>query len=350
MKKLSFKRGCVMLLLMATGFAAYAGVESNIPPAPARYGISVAGLFLMPGAGNLQYATYTEPLPAPVPTWKSKIVDPNFSPGFELGFLYTLASKKDQIKVDWLYLNTSDTDSGNASGSASIAPPYYFGPTAQDLFRSSAVGSARFNINSVNVVFDHIFNVGKRWQVTPYAGVKYAHLKQSLQANYQGFNQAVGGDHYDITAYNTSTYDGAGPRLGIDTTFYAARDFGVFIGMGASIMAGSVRSKTNFTAQGRDNTTPAKSSMANQSVVKVVPEIDSKLGMVYQFNFKSGESLAIEAGYLFAVYIDGITQVMPTALVPGQINNGVVAVETSEQDERNMDINGPYLKVSWLFG
>lgn len=67
-------------------------------------------------------------------------------------------------------------------------------------------------------------------------------------------------------------------------------------------------------------------------MLRVVPEVDTKLGISYWFAFHSGSRLEIQSGYMFDVYLSAINQIVPTALVPDQINNGVVAIETSGQN------------------
>ena len=59
--------------------------------------------------------------------------------------------------------------------------------------------------------------------------------------------------------------------------------------------------------------------------------------------------MQLELGYLFSTYLNGIKQVVPTALVPNAFNQGVIAIETSSQVQSNLDMNGPYLKLTYLF-
>ena len=123
--------------------------SNTIPTLPNGFGISLTGQVLAPGADNLIYAVHTKPLPLPDPSWTQEIVDPNFHPSFTLGFLYTFSSHVDQLKLNWLYLNTSDNASNNATGAESVAPPYAFGPLAQALRGSSANSTAKFKVDDV---------------------------------------------------------------------------------------------------------------------------------------------------------------------------------------------------------
>jgi hypothetical protein len=322
--------------------------NTNIPVESIGLGLNVMGLYLQAGANNLQYATYTQPLPAPAPHWNTDgTVKPHFHSAFSVGLQYNFSTRVDQILVDWLHFRSKDSNAISADGSASVAPPYYFGPLAQALFNTSASGNADFDVDNVDFAYAHLFDIGRYLRFEPFAGLNVAYLKEYLDSNYQGNN--AGGDRYNISAYNTSKYVGAGPRIGLDTTFYFYKHFGILAQAGASVMAGSMSSNTNFLSQGRDNPTPVRTSLADQTLVKIVVEIESKLGLTYQYAFHSGSSLEVQGGYIFDTYLNGINQVVPTALVADQLNNGVIAIETSAQDQSNLTLNGPYLKVNYLF-
>ncbi|PIQ43745.1 MAG: hypothetical protein COV52_00925 [Gammaproteobacteria bacterium CG11_big_fil_rev_8_21_14_0_20_46_22] len=332
-------------------FDALAVAETPNLPKPDQspaLSIDLQWLYLRPGASNLQYATYTQPLPLPAPHWITQNVSPSFHSAFSVGMQYDFATA-DELQADWLHLATSDSNNMSASGSASVAPPYYFGPLAQALFRSSAVGSADFNVDNVNLGYAHQFKINQHLQFSPFIGLGLARLKQYLTANFQGYDAAVGGNHYNITSYNTSKYLGAGPRFALDTTASFLNHFGFHADFGAALMAGWMTSETTFRSQGHDNPTAVTTSLADQGVARMVPEFDSNVSLSYQMVFHSGSSLSLALGYRFNVYFNGINQVVPTSLVPNQFNQGVIAIETSGQDQSNLDFNGPYIKGVWRF-
>jgi len=349
--KQSFLKPLIAATLLTTGIAtAYAGNISNIsniPPTASGFGISLTGLYLQPNASNLEYAVYTSPLPGPAPTWKTINLDPSYQPGFDIGLQYTFSTRADQIKLDWLHLYTSDTDSASASGHTSIAPSYYFGPFAQALFNSNAKNKTKFYVDNANFVYDHLFNLNRYVQLEPFAGIGSAYLKQDLTTTFRGQNAT--GDAYEHIVENTSKYLGIGPRIGLTTSVFVARHFGIFAELAAAALVGSMQSKTDFTSQGRDNPTAVSTTMADQRVNRVVPEFDSKLGLSYTFMFNSGSSFVIQAGYMFTTFINGINQVVPTALVPDTFDNGVIAIETSDEKQSNLDLNGPFIKLAWRF-
>jgi hypothetical protein len=342
------------VVLLTTSLSVMAGGpdSSRIPTIPAGFGLDLTGLFLAPGANNLVYAVHTKPLPGPDPNWIQETVDPNYHFTFDIGMQYTFASHIDQIKLNWLYLNSSDDASASASGSDSVAPPYYFGPLAQQLRGTSANSTAKFKVDDVNMVYDHIFNFANNLQLTPFIGVDTAYLKEDITSNYTGTytDPNAGASPYSITSYNDSKYIGAGPRLGIDADYFFGHGFGITSEMAASVLVGSMQSNTHFLSFGNGNTTPGYTGLANDlDETRVVPGLEGKLGFTYARSFLSGSMMSLELGYLFSTYFDGINQVVPTALVPEAFNQGVIAVETSDSVQSNLDLNGPYLKLTYMF-
>ncbi len=362
MKPSLFTLSLVGLSCLVPGLSLQAGgveapTKTYLPTVAPGFGVSAGWLYLEAGASNLEYAVYTTPLPLPSPSWQQKFVYPAYTSAFTLGLQYTFSDSLDQIRVDWLDFSSSDNNSASAAGTASdsIAPPYYFGPGAQRLRGSNASGEANFDLDQVNVVYDRLFTVGQRIRIAPFVGLAAAYLKQSLSASFAGTVSAgAGGRPYSINSFNNSTYKAMGPRLGFNAIGALGHHFGITASLGASILVGSAATNAYFISVGDStgstgNTTPIQTGLADQSQTAVVPEFDSTLGLSYDFDFTSGSSFNLEAGYLFSIYLDGIRQTVPATLVPGAFNGGTIAIETDTQVQSNFDVNGPYLRATYSF-
>ncbi|MDF1796922.1 MAG: Lpg1974 family pore-forming outer membrane protein [Coxiellaceae bacterium] len=363
MKHTLFKTSLISFSCLIPALTLQAGgvetpTKTLIPKVAPGFGVSAGWLYLEAGASNLEYAVYTTPLPAPSPSWQQKFVYPSYTSAFTLGLQYTFADSADQIKLDWLDFSSTDTNSASAAGTAtdSIAPPYYFGPGAQKLRGSNASGAANFNLDQLNLVYARLLNIGQRIRVEPFAGLAASYLKQSLSANFTGnvSSSSSSGRPYTINSFNNSTYKAMGPRLGLNAMGALGHHFGITASLGASILVGSMATNAYFISAGNGsgevgNTSLTQTSLADQSQTAVVPEFDSTLGLSYDFDFKSGSNLSLQAGYLFSVYLDGIRQTVPATLVPGAFNGGTIAIETDAQIQSNFDINGPYIKASYNF-
>jgi hypothetical protein len=249
-----------------------------------------------------------------------------------------------------LHFNSSDSASVSASGSTSIAPPYYFGPNAQgEIIGSRATSSVKFNVDNVNLLFSHAFPKGHYAQFSAYAGLGSAYLKQAITNTYSGDQDANDDPNpFTNTVYNTSKYIGIGPKLGIAATGLLTNEFSIVAELASTLMVGSMKSKTNFKTQGLDNPTPAHTALSDISQIKIVPEIASNIALSYHKAFKKGSYLTTQLGYMYRLYVDGINQVVPSELVPNQFRNGVIALISSTQVQSNLDLSGPYIKVSWV--
>jgi hypothetical protein len=348
MKKISL---VLSILLLNTLMGAYAGTYQNVFNAPARYEVSITGFYLQPGASNLVYAVHTEPLPITTPNWIQEYVDPNYHPAFNIGLAYHLNDEAEKLKIDWLHLDSSDYASANATGTASIAPPYYFGPLAQQLRGTFADSNAKFKVDNVNILLDHLFSISEVTHLTLFGGLGVAYLKEDITSSYSGVDGGGGGGGgpFSITSFNNSQFTGVGPRIGLTATRGIWKNMGLVAELATSLLVGSMNSETSFLSFGDGNITPARTSLAKQSQTRVVPELNAKLGLVLDKPLKSGKNWSLEGGYLFTTYLNGINQVVPTALVPNAFNQGIIAIESSGQVQSSMDLNGPYLKAKYRF-
>lgn len=321
---------------------------ATVPTTPSGFGFTIEGLYLQPSSNNLNYAVSTEPLPVPAPSWTQNYINPDYQAAFRMGLQYTLANSVDQIKIDWLYVNTADNASVSAGGTTSVTPPYYFGPGAQALRGTSAKSNVIFNINDVSVSIDHLIEIGHYILLDPFVGLNSAFLTQKISSSYIGTDSL--GANYSIDAFNKSQYMSAGPRLGLNAVGYIGSHFGILASMAASLLVGTVETDTNFLSYGAGNSTAVKTNLANENQTLVVPEFESRLGLLYTIPLRQNKSVFIfQAGYLFMTYLNGINQVFPTALVPDAFNQGTVAISTSTQQPSNLNLNGPYFNVTVTF-
>jgi hypothetical protein len=349
MKKTALRLSSLGFLALAVATTALAAGKPVALGAKPGFAVSLTGLYLQPTASNLEYAVETEPLPPPAPSWKQESVQTTYSPAFDAGLQYTLGNRVDQFNLSWLHLGSNDSSSAAASGSTSVAPSYYFGPLAQDLRNSSAKGRVKFTVDDVNLSYGHWVSLGEYVQLKPFVGLNTAYLKEYIAATYKGLG--TGDVPYSITSYNTSRFMGIGPKFGVNATSMAYHHFSIVAKLAAALLVGAMHSKTTFNSMGQLNPTPVKTGLADQTETRVVPEIDSQLGIKYAIAFASGSLLTLQAGYKIAVYINGINQVVPTALAlsGSSFNEGVMAIGSSAQVQSDLGLNGPYLGVSWAF-
>ena len=362
MKRINQLTWALSFLGLSSLALAYAGttqaVTQNvapnmIPTLTPGFGITLTGLYLQPSAsgGNLTYATYTSPTPIDSPSWRQENTDPKYHGAFDLGLQYTMADTTDQVKLDWMYFNSTDLASATSTGTDSVAPPYSFGPGAQ-FSGGSANTSAHFQINNINLTLDHLINVSSNIQMTVFDGISTAYLKEGLTSSYLGNTHPTGSPNdltpFDITSYNTSEFTGIGPRLGLDTAYFFTPRWSVVGEMAGSLLIGSIKTTTNFRTLSAGTT--LNTTLANQKNTAVVPEFNGKMGVTYALPLNTqGSVLTLQAGYMVVIYLNGITQVNPTQLVPDTEDNGVIAIIADAQTASDLGLNGPYASLTYTF-
>ncbi|MBV9575588.1 MAG: hypothetical protein JO149_03090 [Gammaproteobacteria bacterium] len=351
MKNGLLKLSAMMLLLDCS--AVYASdAASIIPVQEPGYSVRLTGLYLEPSASNLVYAIFTTPLPLPAPNWQQKVVNPKYSPAFDLGLRYNLINGKDNVKFDWLYFNSNDSAAASSVPNTSVGPVYYYGPAQQFILNTSANSTAKFNIDNANLVFGHLLNLTNNIQIQPFVGLSAAYLKEDITNNYLGTDPVYG--PYTHAVYTKSTFTGIGPRIGLGSSYYFTNRFALTANVAGDLLAGILKYSTDFTswtaynADNIHNSTPANTSMANQNVNRVVPGVDAKIAIRYQIPFNQSE-LTLQAGYLYAVYFNAINQVLPSTLVPGSWEAGSVAIINQAQYQSNIDLRGPFVSAIWKF-
>ena len=328
--------------------------DSVIPQQTPGFALSITGLYLQPSASNLGYAVYTTPLPLPAPNWQQKTVNPGYSGAFDLGLQYNLANGKENVKLDWLHFASKDSAAAGSSPETSVGPSYYYGPAEQFLLNTGANSTVKFNIDNANLVFGHLIDLTNNIQIEPFVGVSAAYLKENITSNYWGTDPVYG--PYTHAVDSNSAFTGFGPRIGLDGSYFITNRFAITEGVAGDLLAGNLKYSTDFTSwtaytgDSIHNSTPADTSMANQTLHRIVPEVDAKIAMLYQIPFdKAGSVLTIEAGYKYAVYFNAINQVLPNTLVPGSWEAGSVAIVNQSEQQSNIDLKGPFVSVSWKF-
>ena len=353
MKNGLLKLSTITLLLGCS--AAYASDAASVIPAQKPgFAVSITGLYLQPIASNLEYAVFTTPLPLPAPNWQQEVVNPSYSGAFDLGLQYNLINGKENVQLDWLHFSSKDSDSAGSGPYTSVGPTYYYGPAEQFLLNTSANSTVKFKVDNGNLVFSHLFNLTNNTQFKPFIGLSAVHLKEDITNNYQGTDPVYGA--YTHAVYGDSTFNGFGPRIGFDSSYFITNRLAITAEMAGDLLGGVLNYSTKFTswtAYNRDsihNSTPANTSMADQSVDRIVPEADAKIAVLYKIPLdKSGSDLTVQAGYMYSVYSNAINQVLPSTLVPGSWEAGSVAIINQTQQQSSLGLRGPFLRLTWKF-
>lgn len=171
----------------------------------------------------------------------------------------------------------------------------------------------------VNLVFGQHVDFSQSKSARFYGGLQYANIR-----NYQLRND-LSLPSSTVNQQNNTDFNGVGPVVGIDFAYAIGSGFSITANTATAILSGSSRINTsNSLSSG------LVTSNSYASTKSVVPGIEEKLGLNYQYQFTEG-LLTLDGGYQALNYFNALTQI-PTA---GIINS-------------DFGLYGPYFGVHWL--
>ncbi len=317
-----------------------------VAPSVAHYEVSGSLLYLQPRSGNLEYATLVTPFPLPTPNWANQALSPVFSPAFRLGFRY-IPNESNDIRLNWTRLDSTSDAYAFAQPLQMIGPQFLVGPTA--FVYKSAHGNVHFAYDSVTVDAGHTFCADCAFQLRVFGGAEFARIGQTLTGSFQ--SPDILNTESNTT---TSSFTGAGPRLGLKGEYVVDR-FQFFGEAAAAGLIGTMQSRIDFSATsplalGLGIPQPNNQSLTSPNAMQVVPSIDARLGAAYSFPPSNFGRFKLEVGYQAAVYFNVINQYAITQVPAPPFAAGVgVFLETEQHLQSNFTTQGPYVTANWLF-
>lgn len=248
---------------------------------------------------------------------------PKWSWGFQIEGAYLFGSGSD-IDVNWYHLHNSTSGyfpnnslfSGNApalyAGSIQVAPKW----------------------DAVHVELGQHIDFDNTKMMRLHAGVEFARV-QTIFTNYPQLSLNRG--PLFITIDNIS-YNGFGPRFGIDFTDTMGYGLGVYAKSAASLLVGTAKQNVS----GYQNLVFPQSFstgnyvQSNKSVV--IPELEAKLGLNYDYTLTQG-ILGFDVGYLWISYLNALVS---------QTGSGLAGSASSSSNTANFDLNGLYFGLKWV--
>lgn len=348
--------GFSLILLSANTFAGTMGaatIQLSIPDLKPGFEANGAVLWLKPGASNLNYVILNKELPAQSPTWSEQELKPSYAPGFELGLGYVIPNGggKD-LQVHWTHLTTSTSSSVSAPNSSYfLGPDYEIGPGGLPI--RNATGKVKFKYDTIDLNAGQYLNFGEQLRLRFLGGLSAGFLREEVSADYSG-SRPVGpyAGPFNMNQKVTSNFSGVGPQLGLHADYVSHYGFGL-LGEGTiSALIGGLKTNTKYVGSGVELQTVYNQSInyqtiKDETVTQVIPGLSGKLGVNYNRVIKNDMLFKIEAGYQAAVYMNAISQYLPSSLVLGQgLESGGIFVATMNHTLSNYSVHGPFLNFS----
>jgi hypothetical protein len=262
--------------------------------------------------------------------------DTNWGWGFQLEASYHYSTGND-MNVNWWRLHPGTTT--HTLGQDTLI--YDYNPTQDRIYYADSYVSNTPAWDQVNIEFAQHIDFGEHKFARIHGGMNWSRVAYSsaYYRHYQ-FNDQ---NHYTNGYYTSSTrvYNGFGPRVGMDLNYEWGNGFGVY-GKGAlSVLAGTSKFSTNYTFLNSTDpdTVIGLGHVAAASNPRVIGELDSKLGLMYNVMLAQGD-LSLDVGWAFAQYIG-------FGVGSAGKNTPTGAAGTTE-NHANFGIQGLYFGMKWI--
>ncbi len=326
-------------------------------------------LFIQPSSDNLKYATFVSGTQPYYQSWHYQAINPDYSPAFELGFNYAIPQTLYGAAVNWIHLNSSDSSFKQASRNTDlttvefVAPPYEMSPPVFGIKRADS--TVDFDFDGVLLNAEKLVVYSPHLQARFFGGLNILRLDQKVTTTFSDYAGTPPTPYsyplppdpsFSFKTENVSEYLGAGPDLGLNIQYQLDSGFGVIGQFLGSLTVGVIKAQDNFTSTSARLTAlgigTSHQKITAPNATQVVPGVDGKLGLFYNYIGKDLPHINIEAGYRVAAYLNAISTVSPNTLVqPGTVivtpefSTGTMAIVSTDARSRPFYFNGPYINL-----
>lgn len=202
--------------------------------------------------------------------------------GFKIEGSYHFSTGND-INVNWYHVNANRT--------VDLAGATYAGTTSVvDL------GNATFKPrwDQVNIEVGQFIDFGEYKDLRIHAGAQYSNIQRKQFSNFSATTAGVSTPYF---AFQHLRYNGFGPRVGADLTYGFGNGLAVYGDAAAAVLVGTSKYDVSIS--------PSSSTILNSysSHRAVVPELDTKLGIKYDYAMPQGD-LTLDVGWLVVNYFN----------------------------------------------
>jgi hypothetical protein len=253
--------------------------------------------YLQARNADINYATHVDgTINSFVPLAPSNVANPNYQPGFRVGFNYALDFKS-SITGAFSYYESDTHDSVALAGGTGFLFPQLVHPTTlvtvTDRLSGDITHDIDFQFGELN--YKSILRYGDYYALNWVIGVRYVNLDQDLNTVYTSG---------DVIRVNSEIdFDGIGPRIGLEgERSLGRRGMLVYAKGAANFIVGE------FTADYRQNnvTTAVQQARAGMEDDRIVTQLELELGVGWERQC-CDRIWRLTAGYYVSSWINTLT-------------------------------------------
>ncbi len=233
--------------------------------------------------------------------------DPNWAWGFKVEGSYHFSTGND-VNVNWYHVSKSND---------------------RDFVGDYSTTPANFDLDfkpqwdAVNFEFGQHVDFGEFKKIRFHGGVQFARVKTSHELSVVNPTTTA----VIETLNQTHTMNGFGPRTGMDMAYHWGNGFAMYANAATAILVGTSKFSRNLST----DTTPLRSG----SKTAIVPELEAKLGLKYDYALASGD-LTFDVGYMWVNYFNA------------QHGFNLVDSDNTTIRESNFALDGLYFGLKWI--
>jgi hypothetical protein len=272
--------------------------ESLVRTPDTKPGISASAeaVYLRPSRSNLDFVIM-DPNADTDPQGSLEGIEPGYAWGGRFGLSYGFGSGTD-IGAQFMWIKTSESESavrptGGRLWGTWVHPDSTLGDAA-----TSARASYDFEHYVVDLGVGQELDIGKRFGLRIGAGLRYANMAQDLDITYR---EDPAGRWADITHKND--FSGWGGRVGLGLDWRVGWGFNIFSSIAGSVLVGDFDLKLTEV----DNGTTIVGSVDDTIHTRVVPVIETQVGIGYEYRLGNDWTIGAQAGYEWQNWFNMVT-------------------------------------------
>lgn len=273
-------------------------------------------------------------------------VEPGYDWGWGVNIGYIFPNTGNDVNLSYFYLDTDHHDSVNGPFiSLFNIDDIEIAPDSIILARAKS----SYSLNQLDLTVGQFIDVGCRLILHPNVGLRWARFERDLNSDYFETEDDVAPFTIDdaLFTHEKSDFDGIGPLVGIDASYYIGLGFGAVAHFDSALLVGSLDTSTNAVHVenfGAADQTSFVNDFKADNIRRIVPVMDGKLGLdyTYVFNNAANSDLTLEAGWMVSHYfntVDRLSTIVDDDTDPG---NTVTIVGRTTSD---FGLHGPYVSL-----
>jgi hypothetical protein len=268
-------------------------------------------------------------------------VEPDYEWAFRLGATYHFAGNGRDATLSYTRIDASTSERFVFPGeiTSATATDWWWWSVgdntsdSMDITNGDAVAKSKDKYTDVDLVFGQKVDIGGRIRMHHFAGLRYADIDSNDKATYTNFTgTGTQVDVFRTTRYG-SDFTGVGPRFGTDAQVNLGEGLSLRGKVGLSVLVGRMEQHGSIDeVDSAFASTNLADDFRTDSQTRIVPELDSRIGVNYATTFLSHANIELELGYEATNYF-------------GAINKDIIGYTNNIGHEQNFAVMGPYLRL-----